>query len=250
MQYNYSHDNDGAGYLLAHGRPRTRTRTTSSATTSARTTAAQQGLRRDPRLGPRPQRRDLQQHGVGVDRVGAVHVRAIVSSWSVPQNRAVNVHFRNNIFVSSGGVPLVDVDDVHALLYLQFQGNIYFAATNQWILYGRCRVHRFRELADCHASRARERCGCRICRESAAHQRGGGVRTRGRHAAGNARRLPAAARVTGDRRGAESGGVRHCDWRPRLLRHLAASRQRGRYRRRGTAICSEFARGFQRGRQT
>ena len=161
-------------------------------------------------------------------------------------------HFRNNIFVSAGAVPLVEVDDVQrASSDLQFQGNIYFAATNQWILSWGAAA--FTDFASWRTVTLQEHVNGAAVGSAASPlltNAGGGVRTRGRHAAGNARRLPAAARVTGDRRGAESGGVRHCDWRPRLRRHLAASRQRGRYRRRGTAICSEFARGFQRGRQT
>jgi hypothetical protein len=57
-------------------------------------------------------------------------------SWGVPQNPSVSVHFRNNIFVTGGAVPLIEVDDVQRAAWdLQFQGNIYFAVASQWILY-------------------------------------------------------------------------------------------------------------------
>jgi hypothetical protein len=66
---------------------------------------------------------------------GASPRGAIVSSESVPQSTAANVHFRNNIFVSSGAVPLVDVDGPHASsANFLFEGNIYFAATGDWSL--------------------------------------------------------------------------------------------------------------------
>ncbi len=135
VQYNYSHDNDGAGYLLAQGPA-----TDAHWGNVVRYNISQNDGRANSYGGlhvwGRVRHAEIYNNTVWVSAASGASPRgAIVSSWSVPQSTAANVHFRNNIFVSSGRVPLVDVDGPQASSSdLLFQGNMYFAATGDWSL--------------------------------------------------------------------------------------------------------------------
>jgi hypothetical protein len=136
VQYNYSHDNDGAGYLLAQ-----EPATDAHSGNVVRYNISQNDGRANTYGGihvwGRVRNAEIYNNTIFMSASSSASPRAAtVVSRGVPQNRSVSVHFRNNIFVSAGAVPLLEVDDVQrASSDLQFQGNIYFAATNQWILY-------------------------------------------------------------------------------------------------------------------
>ena len=136
VQYNYSHDNDGAGYLLAQ-----EPATDAHSGNVVRYNISQNDGRANTYGGihvwGRVRNAEIYNNTIFMSASPSASPRAAtVVSGGVPQNRSVGVHFRNNIFISAGAVPLVEVDDVQrASSDLQFQGNIYFAATSQWIMY-------------------------------------------------------------------------------------------------------------------
>ena len=136
VQYNCSHDNDGAGYLLAQ-----EPATVAHSGNVVRYNISQNDGRANTYGGihvwGRVRNAEIYNNTIFMSASSSASPRAAtVVSWGVPQNRSVSVHFRNNIFVSAGAVPLLEVDDVQrASSDLQFQGNIYFAATSQWIMY-------------------------------------------------------------------------------------------------------------------
>ena len=238
VQYNYSHDNDGAGYLLAQ-----EPATDAHSGNVVRYNISQNDGRANTYGGihvwGRVRNAEIYNNTIFMSASPSASPRAAtVVSWGVPQNRSVGVHFRNNIFISAGAVPLVEVDDVQrASSDLQFQGNIYFAATSQWIMYWGAAA--YTDFASWRNVTLQE------------HVNGAAVGSAANPLLSNA----GAASALGDATRLETldayrlqpgspaidaaVSVRHCDWRPGLLRHLAASRQRSRYRRRRTAICSE-----------
>ena len=136
MQYNYSHDNDGAGYLLAQ-----EPATDAHSGNVVRYNISQNDGRANTYGGihvwGRVRNAEIYNNTIFMSASPSASPRAAtVVSGGVPQDPSASVHFRNNIFVSAGAVPLVEVDDVQrASSDLRFQGNIYFAATSQWIVY-------------------------------------------------------------------------------------------------------------------
>ena len=136
VQYNYSHDNDGAGYLLAQ-----EPATDAHSGNVVRYNISQNDGRANTYGGihvwGRVRNAEIYNNTIFISASPSASPRAaVIASWGVPQNLSASVHFRNNIFVTAGAVPFAEVDDVQrASPDLQFQGNIYFAATNQWILY-------------------------------------------------------------------------------------------------------------------
>ena len=135
VQYNYSHDNDGAGYLLAQGPA-----TDAHWGNVVRYNISQNDGRANSYGGlhvwGRVRQAEIYNNTVWVSAASRANPRgAIVSSESVPRSTVASVHFRNNILVSSGAVPFVDVDGPQASSSdLLFQGNIYFGATGDWSL--------------------------------------------------------------------------------------------------------------------
>jgi hypothetical protein len=133
VQYNYSHDNDGAGYLLAQG-PATDRHWGNVVRYNISQNDGRANRYGGVHVWGRVRQAEIYNNTVWVSAASRASPRgAIVSSESVPQSTVANVHFRNNIFVSSGAVPFVDVDGPQASSSdLLFQGNLYFAATDDW----------------------------------------------------------------------------------------------------------------------
>jgi hypothetical protein len=123
MQYNYSHDNDGAGFLLAQfsgARP--------FSGNTVRYNISQNDGRKNGFAGIH-----LWNGGSGVKNSEIYNNTIFLSPAAQGSARAiyfqsptVNVHVRNNIFVTTGGLRLVEV--VTGQSGLLFQGNDYWAS--------------------------------------------------------------------------------------------------------------------------
>jgi peptidoglycan/LPS O-acetylase OafA/YrhL len=125
LQYNYSHDNDGPGYMVCQFCNARR-----FADNIIRYNVSQDDSRRND-YGAIHVHDDNYDHGVKDCQVYNNTVYAAHSAAGSPsaifaqELAAANIHVRNNIFQTSGGVPLVTV---HAGQNgLTFQGNAYFA---------------------------------------------------------------------------------------------------------------------------
>jgi hypothetical protein len=123
LQYNYSHDNDGAGYLLYvySGAPYT------FRNNICRYNISVNDGRKNHYGGIW-----LGNDGSGVSDLEIYNNTVVISPHSGATPKAifvrdtVNVRFRNNLLVSTGGVPVVEIPkDQPGLL---FQGNNYWAA--------------------------------------------------------------------------------------------------------------------------
>jgi hypothetical protein len=125
VQYNYSHDNDGAGFLVANG-PNTAVHSGNS----IRYNISQDDGRRNGYAGVFVWRRtaDLQVHHNTVflrpNTADPAVVR--VSDVPAPLGGAAGIAFRNNLFLSSSGAKLVRFED-SASEAVRFEGNGYHA---------------------------------------------------------------------------------------------------------------------------
>jgi hypothetical protein len=127
MQYNYSHDNDGAGYLICQfpgARP--------FAHNVARFNISVNDGRRNSYgsifFFGGVSDTDVYNNTVVLSPVAGGSPRAL----HFMQDAAKNVSIRNNIFVTSGGLPLVDVEPGQVGLTLQ--GNNYFSAEGPMLI--------------------------------------------------------------------------------------------------------------------
>jgi hypothetical protein len=125
MQYNYSHDNDGAGFLLC------------------------QYAGAQPHSG-NVVRYNISQNDARTTGYGAIHVYSTVSNAEVYNNivyvspasrtpsaihlsnwNGSNLHFRNNVLIATGGVPLLVGNSGTGLL---FQGNDYWTIGSGFLI--------------------------------------------------------------------------------------------------------------------
>ncbi len=126
MQYNYSHGNDGAGYLLY---------VYSGAPHSFRGNVVRYNISEDDGRKNTYAGIYVANDGAGLNDL-EVHNNTIYITPAAgdAKPRAVlvrgstDVHFRNNIFMSAGGVPLLDVPEGQK--GLSFQGNDYWTGDN------------------------------------------------------------------------------------------------------------------------
>jgi hypothetical protein len=125
MQYNYSHNNAGAGYFLAQY---------SGARTFANNIVRYNISENDARKGSYGAIHFWNEKGSkGIKNIEVYNNTVYVSPQAGAAPKGVrfdsattNVHLRNNIFVSTGGVPLVDL--VAGQSGLHFQGNDYWSS--------------------------------------------------------------------------------------------------------------------------
>lgn len=126
LQYNYSHGNDGAGYLLYvyKGAPHT-----------FRNNVMRYNISEDDGRKNTYSGIYVGNDGSGVSDLEIYNNTIYISlSTGAAKPRAVlvrgttNVHFRNNIFAAIGGVPVLDVAEKQPGLL--FQGNDYWAGEN------------------------------------------------------------------------------------------------------------------------
>jgi hypothetical protein len=123
LQYNYSHGNDGAGYLLYVYK---------GAPLRFRNNVIRYNISEDDGRKNTYSGIYVGNDGSGVSELEIFNNTIYISpSTGAAKPRAVlvrgttNVHFRNNIFVTTGGVPLLDVAEKQPGLL--FQGNNYWA---------------------------------------------------------------------------------------------------------------------------
>jgi hypothetical protein len=124
MQYNYSHDNDGAGYLLGqydHARPwGNNTVRYNISENDAITNEGGIGLFKGP--GTTMSGAYIYNNTVYVSpqAVNSRECAAYLENWTTGID---NVAFYNNIFITTGGVPLVSIPTGYSAF---FAGNIYW----------------------------------------------------------------------------------------------------------------------------
>jgi hypothetical protein len=125
LQFNYSHDNAGNGLMLAHGLD-----TTAHTNNVVRYNVSQNDARKNGtgaiRIFGRINNAEIYQNTISLSATTSVS-KAIRIDGKQP---ATKVHFRNNIFRTKGGAPLLLVSPlaVSSAVDLRFQGNDWFAA--------------------------------------------------------------------------------------------------------------------------
>jgi hypothetical protein len=143
MQYNYSHENDGAGYMLAQYYGASR-----FAGNTLRYNISQNDGRKNGYSAI-----DIYNGGSSIDDVEIYNNTVFVGpveSGRMPRafrmsHATTNVHVRNNIFSTTGGVPIVEIGDEADHAGLLLQGNAYWSgASPLTIRWGRTT---FRDLA-------------------------------------------------------------------------------------------------------
>jgi hypothetical protein len=132
MQYNYSHNNAGPGYLLAQfggARP--------FSNNVVRYNISENDVRKGSYYGAIHFWNGDDSNGTSIKDTEVYHNTIYVSPQSGTAPKAVsidgpttNTHLRNNIFVTTGGVPLVDITSRSASQQrgLLFQGNDYWSS--------------------------------------------------------------------------------------------------------------------------
>jgi len=132
MQYNYSHGNAGAGFLLSQGAA-TDTHTGNVVRYNISQNDGRTNAYGGVHVWGRVKNAEIYNNTVFMSAAPG-HPRALlVVSWGVPTSVASNVHVRDNIFVTAGGAPLAETDAVQASSPgLLLQGNAWFAADGAW----------------------------------------------------------------------------------------------------------------------
>lgn len=139
MQYNFSHDNDGGGFLLA-----TKFNNTAHSNNVVRYNISQNDGRKNSygaiHMWGRIRNTEVYNNTVYLTaKSGARPIAIRIHNNGIPLNDVSSVHFRNNILVTTGGAELVEVtaDQVNGASDLKFQGNTYFSSGAAFrILYG------------------------------------------------------------------------------------------------------------------
>jgi hypothetical protein len=129
IQYNYSHGNDGAGYLLAHA-----PLNDSHARNTVRYNISEDDGRRNSyaaiEVWGRTIGAEIHNNTVFVSPAASGTPRAVrVGNVTIADRVAAALHLRNNIFVTAGGLPVLDVSATQATAAdLRFEGNDYYAS--------------------------------------------------------------------------------------------------------------------------
>jgi Right handed beta helix region len=129
LQYNYSHDNDGAGYLLAHAPANDVHRGN-----VVRYNISQNDGRKNSYAGIEVWGRtidtDIYNNTVFVSPAVSGTPSAVrVWNSGIPDRRVSGLRIRNNILITSGGLPVVKVAATQASATdVRFEGNNYYAS--------------------------------------------------------------------------------------------------------------------------
>jgi hypothetical protein len=127
VQYNYSHDNDGAGYLVYQfGGARPALAFNTVRYNVSENDARQHGIA-SIYMGGGTEAHDNLIHGntVFLSPSGDPNVAAVILDGVGADNA-----FRNNVFVTTGGARLVSSDQAYAPTSVAFQGNAWWAGAN------------------------------------------------------------------------------------------------------------------------
>lgn len=139
MQYNYSHDNDGGGYLMA-----TKYNNTAHSNNVIRYNISQNDGRKNSygaiHMWGRIRNTEVYNNTIYLTpKANARPIGIRIHNNGIPLNDVSSVHFRNNIIVTTGGAELIEVtaDQVNGAYDLRFQGNAYWTSGGAFrILYG------------------------------------------------------------------------------------------------------------------
>jgi hypothetical protein len=139
MQYNYSHDNHGGGFLMA-----TKFNNTAHTNNVVRYNISQNDGRKNSygaiHMWGRIRNTEVYNNTVFLSpRTNARPIGIRIHNNGIPLNDLASVHFRNNIIVTTGGAELIEVtaDQVNGATDLKFQGNAYWTSGGSFrILYG------------------------------------------------------------------------------------------------------------------
>jgi hypothetical protein len=139
MQYNYSHDNDGAGFLQAQG-----PNTNGHQNTTIRYNISQNDARRLDyaaiQIWGSVQNTHIYNNTVYLSPSSISSPKAfILSNWTIENQDAHNVYVRNNIFQTTNGIPILEVTDgqLQGGTNISFQGNNYYSSGGAFkILWG------------------------------------------------------------------------------------------------------------------
>lgn len=129
MQYNYSHGNDGAGFLLAHAPVND-----SHHDNVVRYNVSENDGRRNSyaavEVWGRTIRTEIYNNTIVVSPSSSGTPRAVrIGNAGITTRVVSSLHLRNNILVTLGGLPIVDVSPTQAAATdLRFEGNDYFAS--------------------------------------------------------------------------------------------------------------------------
>ena len=131
MQYNYSHGNDGGGFITS-----TKFNNTVHANNVIRYNISQNDARKlgygALNLWGKLSYAEWYNNTVYLTPNGKTTNYAVrVHNGGITANDTRSVHFRNNIFYTTGSVPLVNVttDQLNGSIDLKFQGNNYYSST-------------------------------------------------------------------------------------------------------------------------
>jgi hypothetical protein len=131
VQYNYSHNNDGAGFLMAHS-----PNNSNHYGNIIRYNISENDSRKRSSGGiviwARTQGDEIYQNTVYMSPVSGQTPRAVfIHNSSISSNYAKNVHLRNNTFYTTSGVPVVYVMSgmLSGSVDLRFEGNNYYGGS-------------------------------------------------------------------------------------------------------------------------
>ena len=132
VQYNYSHDNDGPGYLIAHS-----PNNSNSTGNTIRYNISQNDGRRNATgalvIFGRTIGAEIHNNVVYLKSSLSGNSRAVnVFNATIPAQDVQRVHFRNNSFIADSGsiVLSVSADQVNGAVDLRFEGNNWFSRTS------------------------------------------------------------------------------------------------------------------------
>jgi hypothetical protein len=137
VEYNYSHDNDGAGYLLAHA-----PLNDAHYGNTVRYNISQNDGRRNGyaaiEIWGRTRAAEIHNNTVFISPASSGTPRAVrVWNGGITDHDVAGLHFRNNIFQTTGSVPLVEVGSTQlaGATDIRFQGNDYFTSGGGFGIY-------------------------------------------------------------------------------------------------------------------
>ncbi|HVL67064.1 MAG TPA: right-handed parallel beta-helix repeat-containing protein [Vicinamibacterales bacterium] len=139
MQYNYSHDNAGSGYLLAH-RPDNYVHTHNVIRYNISENDGRMNAYAGIHTWGRIRNAQIYNNTIYLaDRGTATEIpRGIfIRNTSITLQDPENLHFRNNIIQTTGGVRLIEVDAtaLDGAIGLRFEGNAYFTTGGSFNIY-------------------------------------------------------------------------------------------------------------------
>jgi hypothetical protein len=133
MQYNYAHDNDGAGFLLATYHLNNLHTNTTVRYNVSQNDARKVGMGAIHAFG-RVTNSHWHNNTIRIDPNGVSYPYAVqIFNGTIENHHASNIAVRNNAIHTSGGVPAVSVtrEQLDGANDLRFEGNNYFAADGE-----------------------------------------------------------------------------------------------------------------------